>query len=355
MEKPNKKEILELVTEVTDERILDLKKVIERQRKKIDKLSDKKADMIEAMNMAISDGIKELDLRPVKPPTKSKKKLKSQPEICVPLLSDIQLAKVTPTYSTEIAEERVVRYAEKICKLADIQRSDHAVNKCIVLALGDIVEGELIFPGQSHLIDSSLYSQVTVDGPRILYKFFSILLSHFDEVECHWVIGNHGSLGGRARKDMHPESNADAMLGNIMSQLFSNEPRMKWHVAYKKNERAWYTVANLGRKARFFCFHGDQVRGFAGFPWYGFGKKIQGWKTLASQGLMEDFDYAVAGHFHTPNTQYINDIRFWCNGSTESYNTFAQEQLASMGRPCQYVLFVKPNKGVTAEYLVDLE
>ncbi len=74
MEKPNKKEILELVTEVTDERILDLKKVIERQRKKIDKLSDKKADMIEAMNMAISDGIKELDLRPVKPPTKSKEK-----------------------------------------------------------------------------------------------------------------------------------------------------------------------------------------------------------------------------------------------------------------------------------------
>lgn len=355
MEKPNKKEILDLVTEVTDERILDLKKVIERQRKKIDKLSDKKADMVEAMNMAISDGIKELDLRPVKPPTKSRKKQKESPEICVPLLSDIQLAKITPTYSTEIAEERVVRYAEKICKLADIQRSDHAVNKCVVLALGDIVEGELIFPGQSHLIDSSLYSQVTVDGPRILYKFFSILLSHFDEVECHWVIGNHGSLGGRARKDMHPETNADAMLGNIMSQLFANEPRMKWHVAYKKNERAWYTVANLGRKARFFLFHGDQVRGFAGFPWYGFGKKIQGWKTLASQGLMEDFDYAVAGHFHTPNTQYINDIRFWCNGSTESYNTFAQEQLASMGRPCQYVLFVKPDKGVTAEYLVDLE
>ena len=70
---------------------------------------------------------------------------------------------------------------------------------------------------------------------------------------------------------------------------------------------------------------------------------------------MEDFDYAVAGHFHTPNTQYINDIRFWCNGSTESYNTFAQEQLASMGRPCQYTLFVKPDKGVTAEYLVNLE
>ena len=71
--------------------------------------------------------------------------------------------------------------------------------------------------------------------------------------------------------------------------------------------------------------------------------------------MMKDFDYAVAGHYHTPNTQYINDVRLWVNGSTESYNTYAQEQLASMGRPCQYLLFCKENSGVTAEYLVKLE
>jgi hypothetical protein len=52
---------------------------------------------------------------------------------------------------------------------------------------------------------------------------------------------------------------------------------------------------------------------------------------------------------------YVNDIRLWVNGSTESYNTYAQEQLASMGRPCQYLLFAKPGQGVTAEYLVNLE
>ena len=80
-----------------------------------------------------------------------------------------------------------------------------------------------------------------------------------------------------------------------------------------------------------------------------------GWKTLASNGLMPDFDYAIAGHFHTPTTMYVNDIRLWVNGSTESYNTYALEQLASMGRPCQYLLFAKPGHGVTAEYLVNLE
>ena len=77
--------------------------------------------------------------------------------------------------------------------MTNVQRSAHPVNKCVVLVAGDIVEGELIFPGQTHLIDASLYNQVTIDGPRILTKFFDILLANFNEVEVHWVIGNHGS------------------------------------------------------------------------------------------------------------------------------------------------------------------
>jgi hypothetical protein len=272
----------------------------------------------------------------------------------VPLLSDIQLAKRTPDYDSKIAEKRVIEYANRIVKLTKIQRQSHNVNKCVVLALGDIVEGELIFPGQSHLIDSSLYRQVTVDGPRILYAFFTTLLQEFDEVECYWVIGNHGALGGRSRRDYNPETNADRMLGKILDTMFANEKRIKFHIPEGVDQH-WYTVADLGVKAKFFCFHGDNIRGSMGLPFYGYNKKILGWKALASQGLMENFTHAVCGHYHTPTSLYINDVRVWVNGSTESYNSYAQEQLASMGRPSQFCLFVKPSKGVTAEYLVNLE
>ena len=70
---------------------------------------------------------------------------------------------------------------------------------------------------------------------------------------------------------------------------------------------------------------------------------------------MPDFDYGIAGDFHTPTTMYVIDVRLWVNGSTESYNSYAMEQLASMGRPCQWLLFCKPGHGVTAEYLVKLD
>ena len=343
------RELAELLADVESEKIQELKETNSRLLKRIDKLKDKKPDMAEAIYRGARDGMSTLSLPKVKAPPKTTSR--KGEEICVPLLSDIQLAKQTESYNTEVAEERVLRYAEKIIKIARIQKATHIVKKCVVFALGDIIEGELIFPGQAHEIDSSLYRQVTVDGPRILSRFFNTLLTEFEEVECYWVIGNHGALGGRSRKDYNPETNADRMLGKILQTMFEGEKRMKFHIP----DRSWYTVADLGVKAKFLLFHGDNIRGTMGVPFYGYNKKILGWKSLGAAGLMEQFTHAVCGHYHTPTHLYINDIRVWVNGSTESHNPYAQEQLASMGRPSQYTLFVKPSKGVTAEYLVDLE
>ena len=348
----NKKDIDKLFLEAESKQIQELKADNLKLLRQLDKAKNKKADLIEALYQAVSTNLRTWN-KPSIPKPVSKKRIKDE-ETAVAILSDVQLAKVTPDYNTEVAEERVIKYANKIVELTNIQRNAHSVRKCHVLAAGDIVEGELIFPGQTHLIDASLYNQVTIDGPRILTKFFDILLANFNEVDVHWVIGNHGSLGGRARKDYHPDSNADRMLGKIMDMVYEKDNRIQFTIPDSEGDNHWFDIADLGKGCKFFVWHGDNIRGHSGFPWYGFGKKLLGWKALASRGLMPDFDYAIAGHFHTPTTMYVNDIRLWVNGSTESYNTYALEQLASMGRPCQWLLFAKPDHGVTAEYLVKL-
>jgi len=347
--KPN---IDEILAEAESKQIQELKKDNLKLLKQLDKAKNRKEDMVDAVYQAVDSNLKLWDKPKIPKPTQVKRS-KSE-EIAIAVLSDIQLAKVTPDYNSEIAEERVVEYAHKVVELTNLQRQAHPITKCAVFAAGDIIEGELIFPGQSHLIDSSLYKQVTIDGPRIMTKFFDILLANFDEVDVHWVIGNHGHLGGRNRKDYHPDTNADRMLGNIMAMVYRDEKRIQWTIPDSTGDNHWFDIANLGEDCKFLIWHGDNIRGFSGFPWYGFGKKLQGWKTLAANGMMPDFDYAIAGHFHTPTTMYLNDIRLWVNGSTESYNTYALEQLASMGKPCQWLLFCKPKHGITAEYLVKL-
>src|SRR5690606_40703391 len=57
----------------------------------------------------------------------------------------------------------------------------------------------------------------------------------------------------------------------------------------------WPTSVN---GPRFLLLHGDQVRGYAGIPWYGWARKVLAWGSLSRIWPDMDFDHVVAGHFH---------------------------------------------------------
>jgi len=338
-----------------DERVRFLQDTNRRLMAQLTKARVSKQDLVDAVYRAASDGIANLDIKPVVPPRLDKRQKSA--ETAVAVLSDWQLAKMTETYSSKVCEERIEKYAEKVIALTDIQRADHPVRDCRVYLLGDILEAELIFPGQAHAVDASLYRQVTIDGPRILSNFLRKMLSHFDHVHAVGVIGNHGAIAGfRIGRQFHPESNADRMLYRIVQQILEPEKRLTWNIPDGGVERKWYATDLVGEKT-FFLFHGDQVRGtMLGFPWYGFGRRLQGWRNgaIKTGGIPIPFDYALSGHFHTPVRLFLNTITLWGNGSTESSNEYAAENMAAAGEPCQWLLFSHPKHGVTAEYLVHL-
>lgn len=326
----------------------DLRESNARLMRQLGQAKAKTEDLVDAVYRAARDAAESLVL-PKVPVLLDRKQggSRKQGETAIAPLADWQLAKVTQDYNSSVCEERVERYGDKLLQLSDIQRADHPVRDLRVYLLGDLVEGELIFPGQSHLIDASLFAQVLVDGPRILGSFLRRMAGRFGSVHVVGVIGNHGSLGGRARRDYHPESNADAMMYETTRLVLNDQPNITWAPNFRKGERNWYAMDEIGDK-RFFLFHGDQIKGgFAGFPWYGFGKKLQGWYMKYGP-----FDYALSGHFHTPVRGFYNGIVHWGSGSTESQNEYAAEQLAASGRPSQWLLFASDKHGVTAEYEV---
>lgn len=340
------------VKRTADEQIIaDLKQSNLSLLKKLGNAQTKRIELVNAVYQAAKDSAGAVALPALPKPMKDKRKKTA--EVAIAVLSDWQLAKRTSTYNSQICAERIERYGEKVIRLTQIQRAAHPVRELRVYLLGDLVEGELIFEGQAHRIDASLYRQVMLDGPQILGNFLRKMLSVFDKVHVVGVIGNHGALGGGPfRKAYHPESNADAMMMETTRLILQNETRLTWAPTFVPGERLWYAVDYVG-KAGFLLFHGDQVKGgFGGFPWYGFGKKIMGWRSGA---IPEPFNYALAGHFHTPTRMLIGQVTLWVSGSTESDNTFAAEMLAAQGTPSQWLLFVRPDRGmVTAEYQVHL-
>ncbi len=274
---------------------------------------------------------------------------KGTPETAVAVLADWQLGKVTPDYNSQVLAKRMDLYTEKMLDIVETQRADHPVDNLHVWLLGDIVEGEEIFPGQSHLIDSGIYRQVGVNGPEILGKFFATALENFDKVYVTGVIGNHGSVGGRNRKMYDPESNMDRLLYRITSLLFAGNPRIQFNIPDGRGERHWYAVDKIGNYSTL-LIHGDQLPSPTSVTAYA--RKVLGWKDGA---IPEEFQDVFMGHYHQQAKMTLGSSTLRISGSPESYNTYAQEYFNSMSRPCQHLMFVHPDNGVTSEYSVWLD
>ena len=310
-----------------------------------------KEELAAAVYQAARDAAMGLTLAPVSKPNPDRRRDHRKPEVAVAVLADWQLAKLTPTYNSEVCEERIHRYADKVLKMTAIQRADHPIREVRVWGLGDLVEGELIFPGQAHLIDASLYRQVCVDGPRILGDFLRRMLGAFDRVRFVGVIGNHGALGGRSRREYNPTTNADRMLYRITAGLLEKEKRLEVVIPDGERARDWYAIDSIGTY-RTLLFHGDQIKGgFAGYPWYAFGKKLDRWRHILPGGFHDSY----SGHWHQVAKLPLNLHCHRGAGSPESDNEYAQEQLGGMSRPSQPLQFVVPDVGVSAEYTCFLD
>ena len=338
----------DLIKKISDSRNDFLRAENRKLSRRVETLKNVQDEVVKAAYAAAYEAFADFKLPKINPPVLKKNKEKI-PEVAVAVFSDWQMGKVTPDYNTNVLEERIEKYTEKLLEITEIQRADHEVNDLHIWLLGDIVEGEEIFPGQSHLIDSGLYRQVAVNGPRILGNFVRAALENFDHVHIVGVIGNHGAVGGKARKQHDPETNMDRMLYKIIELIIGDEDRISFNIPDGQGERNWYAVDTIGEYSSL-LIHGDQMPAPNAF--HGYYKKIMGWKDGA---IPEHFDDVIMGHYHQQFKMTIGTSILRISGSTESYNTYAQEYFSSMSRPCQHLMFVHPQNGVTSEYSIWLD
>ena len=326
----------------------ETKAALNRALRKLDAVKVKQEDVITATREAIADAAKGFQCPPIPVPKPDRRQ--GSAEVAILQGTDWQLGKVTPDYSTAVCEQRIKRLARKVVALTEIQRADHPVRECRVYLTGDLLEGEAIFPGQAYKIDASLFRQVIVDGPRITIGLLRTLLANFDRVHVVAVTGNHSRFLRRGLD--HPETSSELMMLGAVQLALAGEERLTWAPLETPGERLWYAVDRIGDKG-YLCWHGDQVRsGALGYSWYGFSKAISGYRMGA---VPEPFDYSLSGHWHQPVRMSVGDVTHWGGPSTESTNTYAAEQMKSMGKPAQWLFFAHPKRGVSAEYLVNLE
>lgn len=343
-------EVVRVPDVTAEEQVAYLRAMNQRLYRENQKLKIEKKEQVETIYATVRQHLNENPTRTIpRPKTPStKRKVETKAETACAVLSDWQLGKKTIDYNTDVCETRVADYMSKLQRITDIQRHDHDVPDLRLWVLGDMLEGEMIFPGQAHHIDVSLHTQIMRTAEVLSKKVVTPALENFDKVKFVGISGNHGAIGGRARLDMHPETNADRMIYNIVRMIHEGDKRIEWDIPEGIHEGDFYTIDTIGDK-NYLLFHGHQISGSGSHT--AIEKRIKNW---AMGAIKEKFDYALMGHFHNPTRLTINNCTAYINGTTESSNGWAVEVMGACGSPCQYLLFAHPDHGVTAEYPIYL-
>jgi len=265
-------------------------------------------------------------------------------------ISDVQIGKRTSSYSTQVASERLMMLAEKAVEIADTRRHSAKIESLHICLGGDLVEGETIFGGQQWSVDGDLWAQAIKLGPEMLARAILYLTGHFRHIHISSVPGNHGRSGSKY-SGVSKKTNFDSITSEITRLIVDAamaEKKRDGQITWDLDHGTFWTIHNLCGWG-VLCVHGDQIRGgFAGFPYYGVGKRAWGW----IDAIPDPWTYLAFGHFHTFAAGTLNKRYYLANGTVESDNEYAQEQLAATGDPCQRLAFFNRKNGMISDHQI---
>jgi hypothetical protein len=325
-----------------DERVRALTTEVATLKRRLARVRGGEELILEAVSAAFSEPT---SLVVPRSPGRSRKKNREEALLH---LTDTQVGKLTEDYSAAVAEERIIKAVRKTVKITDMRRSEASIDRCVLFLGGDMVEGENIFPGQAHHLDSGVFEQAVKHTPAMIARAILLLLESFPEVVVKGVCGNHGRAASRS-VGSHPKTNWDRVCYEVAKlMLLGNEVCPRKELA----GRLRFDIPDAFYAHEFMfdwgvlAVHGDQIRGgFAGFPWYGVGRKSYGW----IDSIPEPWDVLLIGHFHQIAGAIINSREWLCGGTTESGNEYARNELASVGHPTQRLYFLSAEDGIIAD------
>ena len=280
-------------------------------------------------------------------PKEPKSTGKGNEEVAVLHISDVQWGKVTEDYNSLVAAKRLMDLATRTVEVTEVRRTAAKIDTIHVYLGGDMVEGETIFSKQVWEIDSPVLTQTKACASTVA-SIGLYLLKHFKRVKFCTVPGNHGRSAPRSTQASSASNWDNASYDFAKTMLLGTDDYphkdIRARCEFDVSETWYYLDRVLGWGN--LMVHGDQISGgFAGYPFYGVGRKALGWIDT----IPATWTYLWLGHFHTYGRLVINKREWLANGSPESKNQFAAQNLAACGDPVQRLAFFNARLGLISD------
>jgi len=239
--------------------------------------------------------------------------------------------------------KRIKRLTHNMLEITRIQRTGGVpVKKLNLHFLGDVVQGESIYPGQGFYLDALLLEQTFELASRFVFDVIIPLSREFEQVEIFCIPGNHGRQAGP--RNSSREANWDYVAYIFWRQLLKEYKHIKLYISQSP-----FLIYELFPGQLHALIHGNQAKGWMGFPYYGIDRVFGRLKTLTNLPIQ----YLYHGHHHQPASMDAHIGRKIGNGSIEGGSEYSVCDLVTANVPQQFYCGVN-SKGITWEYWIRL-
>lgn len=203
-------------------------------------------------------------------------------------------------YDWATAEHRLQRWLDAAIGNIENARRAYDVWRIVLAISGDMVEGHDIFSGQPWSLEKDAAVQA-VDGARMFATALDQLIRNLAPAtfDFYLVPGNHGKPGGRRAGATPTTFSFDVILYEFLRLHLKDHPISEWGM--EPAGRLLFMCAGVP----VLMTHGDEVRGWGGFPLYGLdkaqGRLLQELDTIFHVWLLSHWHQAAilpsgAGH-----------------------------------------------------------
>lgn len=236
-------------------------------------------------------------------------------------------------YNTHIAEKRILTLGNAIIKKTLAQRHGYVVPKLHILGTADYISGDIHYELQ---VTNEFPCPVqAVRCGYALGELLMMLAPYFESIVVDLVtLDNHGRLTQKSQSAEGGLNNWGYVVAEIAKQYAGKQTNIVVNIHAKPS-----ALVVVGPE-RYLCFHGHQIKGWAGKPYYGFDRRVA-MEAVKRMGVPEAaFTKLVFGHFH----HAFNGDLWIMGGSLSGTDAFDHSQ-GRHSRPHQTSWFVHPKHG----------
>lgn len=243
-------------------------------------------------------------------------------------------------YDFNIFRCRLHRLVDTVQSYVGTHLPAHDFERGWIFKLGDAVQGDIHGSGPKNYFGSTLKAAIAVgDAEAQAIQAMLPLFPQGIHIVC--VSGNHPRRS--VRKDYGgPHDNFDYLVATQIATRLSAEidaGRVTLHAP-----AAWTAYVEV--RGRLWALnHGDDVRGYAGIPWYGFSRKNQRVQSLVARAGQR-VRYFCYGHYHTAIEMQETDADSLHAGNWTFTDDYAQNALGVGSEPVQQLYAVDDDRGI---------